>query len=189
MSSKLVAMKNKETKLTYEMAKDIFIYDRENGYLYNKKRKHRQAGTITNRNYRAISINGLHYLAHRIVWLLENKSFPTGFIDHINGDRLDNRIVNLRAATTRQNGQNRKEHRSGKLVGAQKLPNNRWMAYCYFKKTPITVASFDTEKQAHECYLKGVDFIESNASMTLEQMRVSLRSFLRQALKDAESVK
>ncbi len=46
-------------------------------------------------------------LVHRLVWLYHKGVFPDFFLDHINGDRLDNRIENLRPATKLLNNQNR----------------------------------------------------------------------------------
>jgi hypothetical protein len=46
--------------------------------------------------------------AHRLAWALVHGTWPTDQIDHINGDRADNRIVNLRVVTNAENGRNRK---------------------------------------------------------------------------------
>lgn len=47
------------------------------------------------------------YSAHRVIWALVTGSWPSKEIDHINGDRGDNRWANLREATKRENGLNR----------------------------------------------------------------------------------
>ena len=64
------------------------------------------AGTITEHGYRAITLNGKRHYAHRLAWLWRYGEFPGGQIDHINHDRLDNRLNNLRVVTNQENHMN-----------------------------------------------------------------------------------
>ncbi|WP_312284941.1 HNH endonuclease [Yokenella regensburgei] len=65
------------------------------------------AGTLDKDGYWSVQLKGKKYYAHRIVWALVNGVIPCGyFIDHIDGDRANNYIINLRLATRAQNGQN-----------------------------------------------------------------------------------
>ena len=61
-----------------------------------------QFGTKHNRGYRQGRINSKLYLEHRLIWLLHYGEWPNE-IDHINGDKSDNRIENLRDLTHKQN--------------------------------------------------------------------------------------
>ena len=61
------------------------------------------AGTINSRGYRMIKIMNHWYAAHRLVWLVERGAWPTKFIDHVDGNPLNNLIANLREATNLQN--------------------------------------------------------------------------------------
>jgi hypothetical protein len=73
------------------------------------------AGRKGNR-YLVIGIDRKYYKAHRIIWKLVTGAEPPAFIDHIDGDNLNNRWENLRAATNGQNIQNaklRKDNKSG----------------------------------------------------------------------------
>jgi hypothetical protein len=66
--------------------------------------------------YKKGMVDGRLYLAHRIIWKMVHGADPDGDIDHINGDRADNRIANLRVVTRRDNCRNvrrRKSNRSG----------------------------------------------------------------------------
>jgi len=72
-----------------------------------KARKGEQAGWIHPTGYRRIEISGREYPVHRIVWLMVTGEWVTE-LDHINGDRLDNRIENLRPVTRQENLKNQK---------------------------------------------------------------------------------
>lgn len=61
------------------------------------------AGYPTGHGYRAIRYRGEVYLAHRLAWAFVHGAFPPEVMDHINGDRADNRIANLRAVSQAEN--------------------------------------------------------------------------------------
>jgi hypothetical protein len=62
--------------------------------------------------YRTVNIMGLNYLAHRVVWSIVHGANPLHVIDHINGNRGDNRPGNLRDVTHAENMRNRACHRA-----------------------------------------------------------------------------
>jgi hypothetical protein len=64
------------------------------------------AFTINTHGYRAATINGVRVLAHRAIWALSHGAWPNGDIDHINGNRSDNRIENLRLVSFAENHRN-----------------------------------------------------------------------------------
>jgi len=69
-----------------------------------------QAGTIAGclhrSGYMLISVARIKFPSHRLAWLFHTGEWPKDHIDHINGDKSDNRICNLREATSAQNGFN-----------------------------------------------------------------------------------
>lgn len=71
-------------------------------------------GFVNSRGYRRISISGKIYQAHRLAWLYHYGAWPKDQIDHINGNRCDNRIDNLREVTNAENGKNTSRHRGNK---------------------------------------------------------------------------
>ena len=60
-------------------------------------------GSLDKDGYLIIKVKGKQFKAHRLVWFLCKGEFPKGEIDHINRNRLDNRIENLRECDRKQN--------------------------------------------------------------------------------------
>lgn len=86
-----------------------------------------QAGWKRNDGYIEIKINSVKYKAHRLAWLYVHGDFPSHFIDHINGDRSDNRIFNLRLATRKENAENAK-------LRSTNTSGHRGVTWCNSKK-------------------------------------------------------
>lgn len=82
--------------------------------------------------YLMVSINGKQRRAHRVAWELYYGKEPVGSIDHINGVRDDNRIINLRVVTTAENNKNMRMGRRNKtgVVGVSwESDRSKWIAY------------------------------------------------------------
>jgi hypothetical protein len=147
--------------LTQFYVQELFYYDTITGYLYwknnihGKDLKNKQAGYLSSKdNYIRIGINNKLYLAHRLIWLYVYGEYPKNKIDHINGIKDDNRIENLRNVTTRENQQNRKEHRNGKLVGAYYwAKRKKWRSCITINGRQIYLGLYNTEMEAHEAYI------------------------------------
>lgn len=95
-----------------ERFSELFSYDEESGRLANRTTRNNRskagdgAGCFNRDGYMQVSVDGRVYLHHRLIWLLVTGYWPTDDIDHINGQRSDNRWANLREATRKQNIQN-----------------------------------------------------------------------------------
>ena len=96
--------------ITYDAVAELLRYDPDAGKLYWKTQMGRrgkvgeEAGCLDkSKGYVYIGIGGLKYRAHRLAWLLTYGEMPEDQIDHINGDKADNRIENLRSLTHQEN--------------------------------------------------------------------------------------
>lgn len=98
-----------------------FEYDFDTGKLFNKKTG-KEAGWINDRGYRCLTFKKVTYYVHRLIfWMFMGRDPGKQCIDHIDGDKLNNRLVNLRPVTFRKNRQNTSTRRaSGKIPRAHK---------------------------------------------------------------------
>jgi hypothetical protein len=149
--------------LTQEYLKSILSYDPETGlFLWKMSKSNRikigdNSGYVTNTGYICIKINSKKYLAHRLVWLYMYGYMPKNDVDHINGIRNDNILLNLREATRSENLQNLKTHHSDNKIGL--------LGVCFHKRIKKfhaqiklnyknnSLGYFDTPEKAHQAYL------------------------------------
>lgn len=118
----------------------------------------RVAGFITSEGYRTIKLGRVAYPAHRLAWFIHNGTWPTGYIDHINGDRSDNRIKNLRDGDHSLNMQNKRKamnnNKSCGLLGVTwNKQHKRWQSKIMVNKQFHHVGLFSTPEEAHAAYL------------------------------------
>lgn len=93
--------------------------------------------------------------AHRLAWAVFYGEWPENEIDHINGNPLDNRIVNLRKATRQENGRNVRRHKdgaSGYKGVSWSNQRGQWVAQILTDGKHSHLGFFDCPKQAHQAY-------------------------------------
>jgi hypothetical protein len=109
-----------------------------------------EAGTIIN-GYRYVIINKKRYAAHRLAWFYVYNVWPKNQIDHINRNKLDNRIENLRDVSRNVNNQNRitqSNNTTGYRGIRYKKKNLSWEAYIKVNKKQIYLGLFNNFEAA-----------------------------------------
>lgn len=147
--------------LTQAELKQLFHYDPETGLFIrlttvsSRANAGDIAGWKNNYGYLQITIHRKQYLAHRLAWLYIHGKFPDHQIDHINHNRSDNRLCNLRAVTHQQNQwnlSNQKSNISG-YTGVY-FYRNKYRALIGVSNKNITLGAFSTPQEAHQAYLR-----------------------------------
>lgn len=166
-----------------ELLRKLLRYDPETGKLYwlprtpdmfnpgrrgrdanckrwNKHFAEKEAFGICPLGYCRGRLFNQYVLAHRVVWALSYGYWPRALIDHINGDRADNRLSNLREATYSDNVCNSarsKRNSSGyKGVFACSQPG-KWRARICKNGKSVNLGSFRSAKEAHAAYAAASD--------------------------------
>lgn len=71
-------------------------------------------GSLDKFGYKRGAVSGVGLRAHRVIWLLHYGTWPSGEIDHIDGDVANNKISNLREVNRSENMRNRTRHSNNK---------------------------------------------------------------------------
>jgi HNH endonuclease/AP2 domain len=107
--------------------------------------------------YIRIRLNRKMYMAHRLVWLYMFGKWPENEIDHINRNKTDNRLVNLRSVTRQKNQWNpniRKDNTSGYIGVTWHKATKKYAASISINKKNIHLGLFHTAEKAGQAYLK-----------------------------------
>jgi hypothetical protein len=148
--------------ITADHLKTILIYNPTTGEFVWKTRQYRsdligkRAGSPTNTGYWAIAVDNKKTLAHRLAWLYMTGNPPTDHIDHINGDKLDNRFENLREVTRFGNLQNMRTPTNANNSGflGVSAHQGKWRVQIMTNGERIRVSGFNTPEEAHQKYLE-----------------------------------
>lgn len=152
---------DKTKRVTHSELKDLLHYDPTTGiFRWRVRRGGVSPGDTTgcedSSGHLGICLNGRLYLAHRLAWFYVHGEWPE-VIDHVNGDRKDNRLVNLRDTNITGNAQNtrapRRNNRTGYL-GVVPRPGGKFRALIGVNGEKKNIGHFDTPEEAHEAYKK-----------------------------------
>lgn len=149
-------------ELSGRRLRELVDYDWETGIftrrvtLTNSQKAGSVAGSKPNVNgYIMISIVGRLYYAHRLAWLYVYGMWPHGEIDHIDGNRSNNRLGNLRVCTTAENAQNssiKSNNKSGFVGVYFDKATGRWRAQIKTAGKTTQLGRFDTAENASAAY-------------------------------------
>lgn len=148
-------------ELSLEDVTRLLAYDPETGvftwkcYRNWRSREGSVAGSIDSHGHRQIMVKRRLYFAHRLAWLCVYGVIPSGDVDHINGMKDDNRIINLRDVPTSINCQNEIRARSNNGCGFLGVTKKKYafLAQIHANGKKIHLGSFRTAEAAHEAYL------------------------------------
>lgn len=146
---------NSKKILTKERAEEMFVL--QGSTLINRIARGGlkvgvEAGSINGWGYRQMRVDGRDYRAHHIIWLMVKGYLPSE-LDHINGDRTDNRIENLREVDRQENLRNqklRKSNSSGVMGVGWDKTHGKWTARIRHDGKNRTLGSFKTYEEAVE---------------------------------------
>lgn len=148
-------------KLSAEYVRSILDYDPKTGHLHWRPRNTFSIGWNTRwvgavagflvKGHLQIQIDGANYYAHRLAWLHFYGTWPLEQIDHINRDRRDNRINNLRLANHAENCRNKgmqRNNTSGYTGVSFEHQRGLWRARITRDKKALFDAFFETAEEA-----------------------------------------
>jgi hypothetical protein len=105
------------------------------------------------RGYLRVCIFGDEYPAHRVIWAIEKGEWPLGSLDHIDGDKSNNRIENLREATVAENNRNRANFGRSKYRGVSwRTAQSCWVAAIKTDRKVTFLGTFRNEEEAAIAY-------------------------------------
>jgi hypothetical protein len=148
-------------KIVTGRLREVLDYNAETGvFLWKVATSSRNAvgspaGAINNVGYRVICVDGKNYLAHRLAWLYVHGVWPEHEIDHINRDRADNRLINLRQATKSQNmvnGNTRSDNKSGYKGVTWHKGSQKWRAVVQKDGKQYQIGMFTDIEEAAKAY-------------------------------------
>lgn len=140
--------------ITQSRLKQLLSYDPATGIFtrmtkWGSKNIGDVPGSLSPQGYWYIGVDSKVYPAHRLAWLYVHGEMPMGDIDHINRNRLDNRIVNLRV-TSRSTNVHNSPHRNpaSKIKGVYRTKENHWQASIRVQGVMYRLGTFKTIEAA-----------------------------------------
>lgn len=146
----------KPAELTQERLKSLLRYDPDTGqFTWVVKRGNLRAGSpaggLNAAGYVQIMVDFKNHYAHRLAWLYVHGRWPEKDIDHIDGNKANNRIANLRDVSESVNGHNRRgansNNQSSGLIGV-KRNRDRWSAAIVVERAQHHIGTFDSPDEA-----------------------------------------
>ena len=168
-------MSSKESLLTAERLRAALEYSADTGVFtwrprprsdftclremnrWNNRYVGTVAGTDDGRGYVRIRVFGKFYRAHRLAWLHVHGAWPSDQVDHIDGDRRNNRLANLRDVSRAHNAQNIRRapvtNQSTGVLGVQRHVGGFFVAKLQIDGRQKHLGSFPSIEEAQQAYI------------------------------------
>jgi hypothetical protein len=159
--------------LTQQRLKEVLDYSPETGSFIRKIKQSgvRQgaiSGSLSTDGYLITSIDQKPYKCHRLAWLYMTGKWPIGYIDHINGNRSDNRFANLRDVPPSENVHNQRKaqlrNQSTGVLGTF-VNGSGFAARIAHNNTKIYLGTFRTLEEASAAYVAAKRLLHSTCSI------------------------
>ena len=143
---------------------DYVTYNKDTGEIVpvdkSKPRERIRFFRSSKKHYKSIYVNGTDYLCHRLAFLIVNGHLPKNHTDHINGDGMDNRWINIREVRQAENNLNKKVYSCNKTgVSGVTIRGGRFRVRIRFKGVLYNVGTFKTLDEARDARIrKEVEF-------------------------------
>lgn len=164
--------------MTHEELLNTFNYDPETGIFTWKnvgKNHHRKNGDVAGcvdktTGYYKVYSKGRTYLGHRLAWFYVHGEMPKNIIDHINGDKADNRISNLQDVTVSQNAENtrrpRGSNKTSQYLGVSwNTASGKYVAQIMMSGKAKFLGYFQKEEEARDAYLEAKRRLHRNCQI------------------------
>lgn len=161
--------------VTQEDVKNVLDYNQETGVFTWKNRNNNShlsgkvAGSKVKKGYLIIGINKTRYYAHRLAWLYVNGVMPINQIDHIDGNKTNNSISNLRDIESQKNSMNQRKPSKGNTTGflgvTLEKKTGKYQAQIMLDGRHIYIGRFNDAIDAHNAYLSKKREVHSSCTI------------------------
>jgi hypothetical protein len=173
----------KENSLDLNLVRTRFDYNPETGVVTysGRERAHlspsmrsrktgRPVGWRDTHGHLNVKINNKDYLLHRVIWLHQFGEWPDGVVDHVNGNKQDNRMSNLRLVSQGINCQNNHKGLKGSFSGtlgvSPGITPGTWLANIRANKHAMRLGTFNSKEEAYDAYLNAKALVHPDSFLT-----------------------
>jgi hypothetical protein len=159
--------------ISAQEARDLFVYDPESGIITRRiasgSRGHQGdvVGSADLHGYRTVRVRKRSYKIHRLAWLLVHGTWPEGDIDHINSNRVDNRLCNLRDVTRAVNLQNQRSAPNNKSTGVLGVyaDKGKFYARISIDNKSRHLGTYETVAEASKAYVSAKRLLHPGSTL------------------------